>query len=126
MPLFAIIALCVLAILAFPVRAIPGPFRRARNRRPRVRVSTPAVFTAEFTTPNVLLTFDAPVILQGIPQLLTDTGKLPVSATQPSDKTVQLVYDTPGSVTTVTVPANDPAIRTSTGGLLPAGTFPAA
>lgn len=123
---FLLFALALtIAALVGGSRAIPGPFRRARNRRPRVKVSTPAVFTAEFTTPNVVLTFDAPVALNGIPQVLTNTGKLPTSATQTAANVVSLAYDTPGSVATITVPANDPAIRTSTGGLLPAGTFPA-
>lgn len=82
------------------------------------------ILTAEFTTPNIVLTFPAPVVLVGIPQYLTNTGKLPTSATLSTDKmTVTLGYDTPGAVTSFTVKQGDPAIHTFTGGSVPAGTF---
>lgn len=107
-----------------------GQFSRVprfqRNRRANPKLSANTVGTFDFTTPNVTITLDMPVTLNGIPQILTNTGKLPVSATRPTPTSVVLVYDTPGSVTTVTVPNNDPAIRTVTGGWLSAGTFPAA
>lgn len=120
---------CLLLILSiagcFGFNFLPRPQRQGKNVRKRPFRALSAVFTADFTTPNVTLTFTVPVSLTGIPQLLTNTGKLPVSATRPTLFTVVLVYDTPGSVTSVTMPQNDPAIRTGTGGYCPAGTFPA-
>lgn len=107
--------------MAFQLR----PRRSQRNRRKARQVSTQLDLTAEFTTPNILLTFEIPVNLKGIPQALTDTGKLPISATRPTLTTVLLVYDTPGSVTSITFPQRDPAIRSMTGGYIAGGTFPA-
>lgn len=106
---------------------VPRPRRHQRNRRKRPTVSQTLTFTAEFTTPNIVLTFTSPVVLaSGLkPQFLTDTGKLPTSASQTSPTSITLVYDTPGSVTEITVPQDDPAIRSSTGGFCSPGTFPA-
>lgn len=103
-----------------PVPKLP---RANRNRRARRPVAKTPVFTAEFTTPNILLTFDVPVVLAGIPQFLTNTSKLPTAATQPTPQTIQLAYDTPGAVTSFVVPPNDPAIRSSTGGFCSPGSF---
>lgn len=116
-----------LVILAWGVK--PGTFRRtpvfSRNRRKNPGLAQTIQATFDFATPNITITTNTPVSLRGIPQILTDTGKLPVSATRPTLFTVVLVYDTPGSVTEVTVPQNDPAIRSGTGGFLAPGTFPA-
>lgn len=106
------------------------PQRIQRNRRGRSKNVNPlrltlAASSIEFTTPNILVTYATPVVLTGIPQWLTNTSKLPVSATRPTPTTVLLVYDTPGSVTSVTVPENDQAIRSASGGYAAAGTFPA-
>lgn len=112
-------------LICFGVK--PGQFRRApqfsRNRRKNPLSSQTITATFDFTTPNITLTSQTPVSLRGIPQILTNTGKLPVSATRPTLFTVVLVYDTPGSVTSVTVPQDDPAIRSGTGGFLAPGSF---
>jgi hypothetical protein len=106
------------------------PQRIQRNRRGRSKSATPLRLplvpsVVDFTTPNIDLTFPVPVVLSGVPQFLTNTTKLPVSAVRTSPNIVRLAYDTPGSVTSITVPANDPALRSSTGGYVSAGTFPA-
>lgn len=123
----AFYCLAALAIIAWGVK--PGTFRRtptfSRNRRKNPLLDQTILATFDFTTPNVTITTNTPVSLRGIPQVLTDTGKLPVSATRPTLFTVVLVYDTPGSVTEVTVPQTDPAVRSGTGGYLSPGTFPA-
>lgn len=81
----------------------------------------------DFTTPNVAMTFGEPVNLKGLPLWLTNTGKLPISASLSSSKlVVTCVYDTPGSVTSVTVPPGDAAVTNWTGARIPAGSFPAA
>jgi hypothetical protein len=110
---------------------IKRPQRIQRNRRGRSKNVNPLRLTLvpsiiDFVTPNITLTFPVPVVLTGLPQWLTNTGKLPDSATRPTPNTVVMHYDTPGSVTTVTVPENDPAIRSASGGYAAAGTFPAA
>jgi len=79
---------------------------------------------ADFTSPNIVLTFATPVSLSGIPQFKTNTNKLPVSAQRTGPNTVSLVYDTPGAVTSITVSERDGAIRNASGGYVPAGTFP--
>ena len=118
--------LIALLLAMLGCNVVPRVRRDARNRRKRPIFGTTGIFTADFTTPNIALTFNVPVTLSGIPQLLTDTGKLPVSASQTSATVITLVYDTPGSVTEVTMPERDPAIRTASGGYASAGTFPAA
>jgi hypothetical protein len=104
--------------------------RSQRNRRGLVKGDNRLALslvasTIEFTTPDIDATFPTPVVLKGIPQWLTDTGKLPTAATKTAPNKVNLVYDTPGSVTTVTVPERDPALRSHTGGYAAPGTFPA-
>lgn len=106
------------------------PQRIQRNRRGRSKNVNPLRLTLrasviEFATPDIDLTFPVPVVLSGIPQWLTNTSKLPISATKTGPNTVNLVYDTPGQVTSVTVPENDPALRSASGGYAAAGTFPA-
>lgn len=106
------------------------PARFQRNRRGRTKnnrtLSLSLVADSiDFATPTVTATFPVPVVLKGIPQWLSNTGKLPVSATMTSPTVVAMTYDAPGLLTTVTVPENDPAIRSATGGFCAPGTFPA-
>lgn len=123
--------LCVLIALtglwamgAQPGRVAAVP-RFSRNRRRNPFLRKDLVCTFDFTTPNIVVTTDTPFVLNGIPQILTNTGKLPLSATWLTPFTFTLVYDTPGSVTSVTVPQHDPAVRSSTGGWMSPGSFPA-
>jgi len=76
-----------------------------------------------FTTPDIDIEFGVPVVLKGLPLWLTNTGKLPVAATKTAPNKVNLVYNTPGVVTDVTVPERDPALRSHTGGYAAPGTF---
>lgn len=84
----------------------------------------PLITIFDFTTPNIILTFNQPIVLNGIPQYETNTGKLPTSATLTTPNVVTLAYDTPGSVTAITIPFQDPAIKSRTGGSVSPGTFP--
>lgn len=114
-------------LVAFAVR--PGTFTRvprfSRNRRKNPLMSRDLQPSFDFTTPDIVVTVDTPFVLSGIPQILTNTGKLPISAEWLTPFTFTLAYDTPGSVTSVTVPQKDNAVRSQTGGWLSAGTFPA-
>lgn len=103
--------------------------RRQRNRRALPLGATRPVASlvptvVDFTTPDVDITFDAPFVLRGIPAIATNTSKLPTAATRTSPLVLHLTYDTPGSVTSVTIPQNDPAVRSNTGGFVTSGTFP--
>lgn len=99
---------------------------RDRRRQDRARAASgvlAVVESADFTTPNIDVTFTDDVFLRGIPQYETNTAKLPTSAEQLSAKVIRLVYDTPGGVTSFTIPQNDPAVRSRTGGNAAPGTF---
>jgi hypothetical protein len=92
--------------------------RRNRRREDPSQRPQPvnAVATPTISGGNVLLTFDVPVTLAGIPQI-TNEGVAPTAATRPTPTTVLLDYAAPVVATDVLdIPANDPAIRTSTGG----------
>lgn len=108
------------------------PKRLARSRRKtqntlKAQGATATPQTVDFTTPNVTVTFDMPVVLNGTPTWLTNTGKRPISATIAADRlSVTAVYETPGSVTNITIDENDPAIHSRSGGPVSPGTFPAA
>lgn len=122
----AIIALFALLIgVAWGIR--PGTFARppvfSRNRRQNPLVKRSLVATYEFTTPHVIVTVDSAFVLGGIPQILTNTGKLPISATWISALSFKVTYDTPGAVTSVTVQEGDPGVKSATGGSLAPGTF---
>lgn len=123
--MLTIVAFAWIGLMAFQVR--PGRIqsvpRFSRNRRKNPLLSKSLIPTFDFTTPNINVTVDTPFVLNGIPQVLTNTGKLPISAAWISTFVFQLVYDTPGSVTSVTVQEFDPAVRSSTGGYLTPGTF---
>lgn len=86
--------------------------------------NVPIMNSVEFTTPNIIITFNQPVCIKGLPQYLTNTGKLPITASLDTGKLVlTLGYDTPGAVTTITIPQNERAVRSFSGGIVPQGTF---
>lgn len=96
-------------------RALPKNSQRRRlSLRPTSQV---------FETPNVILTFDQAIVLGGIPQFETDTGKLPTAASCPDAHTLTLTYNTPGAATSVTVPASDPSVRAFNGAYVDAGVY---
>lgn len=124
-----LIALCLLiavtCIVQRPPKANPNRRRLQPSNNQAKVLAFPTV--VDFTTPNVAMTFAVPVVLRKLPTWLTNTGKRPISASLSTSKlVVTCVYDTPGAVTTVTVDPSDDSIATNTGGVVPAGTFPAA
>ena len=107
------------------------PSRTKNNSLGKGRGNLPLVYDAiptvcDFTTPYVTCTFPVPVSLRGLPKWLTNTGKLPTVVTRLAPNVIKCTYDTPGSVTSITVPQRDPAIRTQTGGYAQAGSHLAA
>lgn len=102
--------------------------RGGRNRRAASRSASAArsaasivITKCNFDTPDVLLELDQPVSLKGLPQFLTNTSKLPTAAVRPTPNTVTLTYNTPGAVTSITIPDRDPAIRSAGGGFCQPG-----
>lgn len=123
--MMAVLLLALLVVIAYGIT--PGQFARtprlSRNRRKNPLLSKDLVATFEFTTPDVIVTVDTPMVVAGVPQILTNTDKLPISVTWLSALSFKVTYDTPGAVTSVTIPQKDPGIRSSTGGWLAPGTF---
>ena len=110
-------------------RTLKRAYRRARNRKmnatdARFPGTVLGLVSRAFVTPAINITTSTPMVLSGVPQILTNTSKLPISASLTSPTVLHLVYDTPGSATSITIPQNDPHVRSTTGGYLPAGTFP--
>ena len=104
------------------------PNRRNRNRRASKegirrarRDFSPTSVT--FDTPSVIVTFGQRIVLAGIPQYATDTGKLPTAAVTTDGLTVTLTYSQPGQATRIVVPDNDPAIHNFQGGVVQSGTY---
>lgn len=118
--LFALIGLMAFQVRPGRIQSVP---RFSRNRRKNPLNSKDLVATYEFTTPDVIVTVDSPMVVAGVPQILTNTDKLPISVTWLSALSFKVTYDTPGAVTSVTVPQKDPGIRSATGGWLAPGTF---
>lgn len=106
--------------------------RNAKNQSNRRKMETAnslagvhlTIVSAAFDTPAIAILFNQPIVLRGIPQYLTNTNKLPTAASLSTDKrTLTLTYDTPGSVTSFTVPDGEPAVSAFSGPGVPPGTF---
>jgi hypothetical protein len=71
--------------------------------------------------------FNQPVSLKGIPQYTTNlVGVTPISAALTAPSTLTLTFSaTVATATTLNIPAEDPAIRNSSGGFVTPFTFPA-
>jgi hypothetical protein len=107
------------------------PIVNRRNRRNFDPSNQPGGVNALCTdvaisTVTVTLTFNQPVSLNGVPQVLSvgANGSLPTAAAQLSATQVNLTYAaTQAASTDFIVPERDPAIRTYSGGFAQAGTF---
>lgn len=107
------------------------PITNRRNRRNfdisnKPEGNNAVTLDVAISTVTVTLTFNKPVSLNGVPQVLSVgvNGALPLSATRPTSLTVALVYAaTQAGSTDFIVPERDPAIRTYDGGYAQAGTF---
>jgi hypothetical protein len=72
------------------------------------------------TAEAIAFTFNQPVILDGVPQYLTDVaGALPISAARTSPTVVTVTYGAfVDGGTKVTIPFEDPAVRNASGGFV--------
>jgi len=92
----------------------------AEANRPK---QTPITITNTVPGASTVLTLDTALIsLKGIPQFESQTGLLPTAAevTGPGEITLTYVGTTP---TSIIVPFEDPAIRSTGGGYVSPGTF---
>lgn len=106
---------------------------RWRNRHNRNRRSLPAGSqrgrlslrpdSVSFETPTVTLVFGQSIVLSGIPQFETDTGKKPIAASCTDAHTLVLTYSTPGAAVSIYVPPSDPSVRAFNGAYVDAGEY---
>src|SRR5688572_26739447 len=92
--------------------------RRDGGLRNIARATPIAITSATATGTLVTLVFNQFVSLKGIPQYPNNNGALPVSATMLNPTTLQLAYGLGPEATGINVPAEDPAIRNSSGGFV--------
>lgn len=97
-----------------------GRTRLPKNFQPTVAAIT---WTAAINAGNARITTNLPVSIQSLPHI-TVQGVNPLTITQVSSTSFDLHYTAAVVSTNVlTVPANDPGVRSSVGGFLAAGSF---
>ena len=99
------------------------------QERVKPKQATPVrIVSAAVATTVLTVTFDQPVILKGIPAYSVDVvGPTRVSAAMTSATTLALTFSaTIATATTITIPFEDPGIRSAVGGFVADSTFPAA
>lgn len=97
---------------------------RNRNRRKRPTITQQPQPSFAYATPVLTVTFNTPVRVNSLPLYKLSTGELPASVAVNSATEIALTYATGGVITGVTIPQNDPAVRSRTGGYATPGTFP--
>lgn len=133
---FAAVATCFYILIFAIIKQaeeefmIRAPYRHSRSRRVLTQGQNPPTPTIGVTvtstgTTNFTMTFNQPVVITGTIQSTVATKTL-VSQTVVSSTVVTQAWS--GNVTGLayTVPTNDPAVRSASGGRLlgVAGTFP--
>lgn len=103
-------------------------FSRRKNsvNRPVPTVPIGIVSVTKATT-LMTIVFNQPVSLKGIPQYTTNLpGVTPISAALTGPATLSLTFSASvATATTLNIPAEEPAIRNSSGGFVSPSTFPA-
>jgi len=109
-------------------RAYKGRKKITQNARQATIPGTFALVTAVVeATPVVTVTFDQPVILNGVPTTwVALTANLsPVSAEQTGPNEIELTFGASvAAMTGLKITPLDPAVRTRTGGFASASAFP--
>jgi len=103
--------------------------RTDKPSRDRVepKTATPVRIASAAAAGSVLtVTFDQPVVLKGVPQYAVDVaGADPASAVLTDATTLALTFDAViDAATEVTLPFEDPGIRSTVGGFVADSTFP--
>jgi len=99
---------------------------RSRERI-QTKTTTPVrIVSATKATTVLTIVFDQPVILKGVPEYTTTVaGATVVSAELTSATTLAVTFSaTIAAATKVTIPFEDPAIRSAVGGFVGDSTFP--
>ena len=106
---------------------------KSRGTRPRglsvtrPQPTAPIKITAATKATTVLtVTFDQVVILDGVPQLVTDVAAVTaISAAQTSPTTIEVTFSASiATATEVQIPYEEPAIRNASGGFVSTSSFP--
>ena len=102
------------------------PLQRPRGRVKPVQKTPVRIVSVTVATTVLTVVFDQPVILKGIPAYDVDVaGPTRVSAALTSPTTLTLTYSaTIATATEVTIPFEDPGIRSAVGGFVSDSTFP--
>jgi hypothetical protein len=104
---------------------------RASKRKNSVNRPVPTVpigiVSVTKATTTMTIVFNQPVTLKGIPQYTTNlAGITPISAALTAPATLSLTFSASvATATTLNIPAEEPAIRNSSGGFVSPSTFPA-
>jgi hypothetical protein len=105
---------------------IAGTTVKRSKKRELPRQATPVRIGSAAAVGSVLtVVFDQPVVLKGTPQYSVDVaGADPVSASMTFPNTLALTYDAAiAAATEITIPFEDPAIRSAVGGFVADSTF---
>ena len=114
---------------------MPGSLLKAARRTRRrsnslvnnPQPTTPIKVTAATKgTTDLTVTFDQVVMLDGVPQLVTDVAAVTAeSAVQTSPTTIVVTFSASiATATEVQIPYEEPAIRNASGGFVSTSTFP--
>ena len=100
--------------------------KRTRERVKPTQQTPVRVLSVSAAASVLTVVFDQPVILKGVPQYTTDiAGATPVSAEQTNATTLELTFSAAiATATSVTIPFQDPGIRSAVGGFVADSTFP--
>ena len=97
------------------------------QERVKPRKATPVRIVSASAAASVLtVVFDQPVILEGVPQYSTDVpGATPLSAVMTNSTTLTVTFSAAiAAATTMTIPFEDPGIRSAVGGFVADSSFP--
>ena len=100
--------------------------KRTRERVKPTQQTPVRVVSVSAAASVLTVVFDQPVILKGVPQYTTDiAGATPVSAEQTNATTLELTFSAAiATATSVTIPFQDPGIRSAVGGFVADSAFP--
>ena len=112
-----------------PMRTSKRSFRRRTTGVTRPQPTAPIKVTAATKgTTDLTVTFDQVVMLDGVPQLVTDVAAVTAeSAVQTGPTTIVVTFSASiAAATEVQIPYEEPAIRNASGGFVSTSSFPVA
>jgi hypothetical protein len=105
---------------------LKAPLQRPRGRNKPVQKTPVRIVSATAATTVLTIVFDQPVILKGIPAYSVDVvGPTRVGAALTSPTTMAITFSaTVAAATEISIPFEDPGIRSAVGGFVADSTFP--